>query len=54
MTYSAATPVVSSIPFAPPLNVTLVEPSHKRRSEDSSEDHLEMLAAFEEVWVARK
>ena len=41
VTYSAATPVVLSTPFAPPLNVTPVEPSCKRHCQFLLEDHLE-------------
>ena len=54
--YSAAMLVVSVAPFVPPLDVTPSESSRKCRQEycSSSMDHLEMLAAFKKVWVARK
>ena len=54
VTYLAAIQVISFTPFAPPLNVMSAEPSYKQRREDSSEDHLEMLATLEEVWAACK
>ena len=54
VTYSAATPVVLSISFAPPLNVMPGEPLRKWRYEDSSEDYLKMLATFVELWAACK
>ena len=54
VTYSAAAPVVSAAPFAPPIEVTPVEPVRKQRCEDSSEDRQNMLATFEELWAARK
>ena len=53
VTYSAATPIVSTVPFAPPLDVIPAKPVHKRCHEDSSVDRL-MLAAFEEVYATRK
>ena len=52
--YSTTTPMVLSAPFVLPLDVTPAEPSCKRNCEGSSEDHLEMLAAFEKVWAAHK
>ena len=54
VTHSAATPVVSSTPFAPHLNVMPTEPLRKWCRLDLSEDRRQMLAAFKEVWVARK
>ena len=53
-TYLAATPVVSSAPFASPLDVMPVETLHRRHWVESLEDHIEMLAAFEKVWAAHK
>ena len=49
VTYLAATPVASSAPFAPPLNVMPAEPLCMLCHKDSSEDCLKMLAAVEEV-----
>ena len=49
VTYSVATLMVSSAPFTPPLDVMPAEPSCMRHLEESSEDHLKMLAAFEKV-----
>ena len=54
VTYLAATPMVSSTPFTPPLNVMPTEPLRKQHHGESLEDHLEMLDAFEEVWATHK
>ena len=52
VTLLAAVPVVSAAPFVPPMGMTLVEPSHKRRRVDFAQDKVKMLAAFEELWAS--
>ena len=54
VTYSSATPMVSSALFAPPLNIMPVEPASKQRCEDLLEDRFEMLAIFKVVWATFK
>ena len=54
LTYAAFTPMVSCTLFAPPLDVAPTKPSRKRRHEESLEDRLEILAAFEELWASHK
>ena len=49
--YSAAAPVISTAPFVPLLEVTLVELASKRCHEESSDDYQEMLTTFEELWA---
>ena len=56
VTFVAATPVVTAVPFVPLVGVHSMEPSRKRHREDSasSSEKMEMLADFEKVWAAHK
>ena len=52
VTFSTAAPMVSAAPSVPSVDVTPVEPSHKRRCVDSRLEKAKMLAVLKELWAS--